>query len=140
VTLKTERASITINSIESIGAQVIRSIDGHYLYGKRIPKSDYPKDSPYYYNLAVNDDGDFLIFNYPVEGTRPVFQTYARDGQIKLEVVLDPGDFELLLTPAAAGIVFFRGDLYALAEEKSAAEIRLRFLKFLLKLKIQTDE
>ena len=124
ITLKTERSFFEIHTIESIGSQAMKTENiggrGGYTYGKRIPKSDYPKDSPYYYNLAVNDDGDVLVFSFPPEGTRPVFQSYSSDGQLKLDVDLDPGDFEILLTPAAAGFVFYRGDLYALAEAKTA--------------------
>jgi hypothetical protein len=144
ISLKTERAYFEISTIESIGSQArrIENIGGHsyFSYKKRVPKSDYPKDSPYYYNLAVNDEGEILVFSFPSEGTRPVFQSYSPDGRLKLDVVLDPGDFELLLTPAAAGISFFRGDLYALAEPKAAAGIRLRFMKCFLKLGSQTDK
>jgi len=143
ISLKTERSFFEINTIESIGSQAIRTenIGGRgYAFAKRVPKSDYPKDSPYYYNLAVNDDGDVLVFSFPPEGTRPVFQSYSSDGQLKLDVVLDPGDFEILLTPAAAGIVFYRGDLYVLAEAKAAAGIPLRFMKCFLKLGSQADK
>lgn len=120
-------------TIEDIGRS-------HTIYSPRLPKSDYPKDSPYYYNLAVNDDGDVLVFSFPPEGTRPVFQSYSSDGQLKLDVDLDPGDFEILLTPAAAGIVFYRGDLYALAEAKAPAGIPLRFMKCFLKLGSQAEK
>jgi hypothetical protein len=95
---------------------------------------DFSQNNPYYYNLIINDEGKMLVFYFPAEGDKPVYQTYSLDGNLAQEVVLDPGELELLLTPAAEGIVFFKGDMYALAENKDAKGIRLRFVKCLLKL------
>jgi hypothetical protein len=112
---------------------VITNVDGKTKTTIGVP-FDFPPSNSYYYNLILNDEGKLLVFYFPAEGDNPVYQTYSLDGDLTQEVVLDPGELELLLTPAAEGIVFYKGDLYALAEKKDASGIRLRFVKCFLKL------
>ncbi len=119
--------------LNSPGHKTITDNEGKTYAAVGFP-SDLLQNNPYYYNLIINDEGRLLVFYFPAEGDRPVYQTYSLDGNLAQEVILDPGELELLLTPAAEGIVFYKGDLYALAEKKEAAGIRLRFVKCLLKL------
>jgi hypothetical protein len=142
IMLKTERAAFEKRIIDSdasrnkaIEESVKRAFPsrgfGVYVMSRYL---EFSQANPYYYNLIVNDEGKMLVFYFPAEGENPVYQTYSLDGNLTQEVVLDPGELELLLTPAAEGIVFYRGDLYALAEKKDAKGVRLRFAKCLLKL------
>jgi hypothetical protein len=140
IMLKTERASFEKGIIDSDASRhkIAEEIAERQFPSRKIHFiSQYPEflqDKPYYYNLIINDEGKMLVFYFPAEGDKPVYQTYSLDGNLTQEVVLDPGELELLLTPAAEGIVFYKGDLYALAEKNSAAGIRLRFVKCFLKL------
>lgn len=140
IMLKTERAAIEKRIIDSYASRIkaIEDIGKHQFPSKGVyvtPRfPEFLQDNPYYYNLIINDEGKMLVFYFPAEGEKPVYQTYSLDGDLTQEVVLDPGELELLLTPAAEGIVFYKGDLYALAEKKDASGIRLRFVKCFLKL------
>jgi hypothetical protein len=140
IMLKTERASFEKRVIDSYASRnkTVEDIGKRQFPYKGVYfSSRYPEflqDNPYYYNLIINDEGKMLVFYFPAEGDKPVYQTYSLDGNLSQEVVLDPGELELLLTPAAEGIVFYKGDLYALAEKKDASGIRLRFVKCFLKL------
>lgn len=140
IMLKTERAVFEKRSIESYASRIktMEDIGKHQFPSKgvyvtaRFP--EFLQDNPYYYNLILNDEGKMLVFYFPAEGDKPVYQTYSLDGILAQEVVLDPGELELLLTPAAQGIAFYKGDLYGLAEKKDAKGIRLRLVKCLQKL------
>ena len=148
IMLKTERAVIEKRIIDSgvalakpivdlgierfiSGYLAKHSSDGSVVYS---PLYDFPQGNPYYYNLAIDDAGKMIIFYFPIEGEKPVFQTYSLAGDLSEEVILDPGEYELLLTPAASGIVFSKGYLFALAEKKNVQGIRLRLVKCQMKL------
>lgn len=117
----------------SLNYKTVTNNDGKTYKAVLVP-SGFSQNHPYYYNLIINDEGKILVFYFPAEGDKPVYQTYTLDGDLAQEVVLDPGELEFLLTPAAQGIAFYKGDLYGLAEKTDAKGIRLRFVKCLLRL------
>jgi hypothetical protein len=91
--------------------------------------------APYYYSLNVERNDAIRVFLFPREGENPVFQVYSDSGELRGEVVVDPGELRLVFSPAAQGPVFDGEWLYALVEEKDGKGVPLRLKKFRLAAK-----
>jgi hypothetical protein len=102
------------------------STDSHAFFSPRFQI----QNSPYFYNLYIDQNGNLLVFYFPTEGKNPVFQVYSPAGEYIREVVVETGDYNIPFSPSGAGAVFADGYLYAMAEKKDAKEPSLQLMKF----------
>jgi hypothetical protein len=73
-----------------------------------------PEYRPYFYDLMVDPEGNILVFIYTEENGTHTFQVYSSGGIFICESVIDPGDFQIKISPNTRNLVFFKGYLYAL--------------------------
>lgn len=95
----------------------------------------FPKNTPYYYNLLVDSDGNLLVFRFIDEDVDHKFRVYSFDsnGKSLAESTLDVTGYKLSLNYRFDELFFFNGFAYGLLHPKSDKMQPLQLVKFKVK-------
>ena len=86
-----------------------------------IYKDDFfPKNTPFFYNMLVDSDGNLLVFRFVDEDVDHKFRVYSFDSNGKniAEATLEVPNYKLSLNNRFEDIVFFKGKVIGLLQPK----------------------
>ncbi|MGE0076914.1 MAG: hypothetical protein AB7S48_03550 [Bacteroidales bacterium] len=97
----------------------------------------FPKNTPFYYNILVDNEGNILVFRFVEEDVDHKLRVYSFDnnGKALAEATLDVSGYKLSLNYRFEELCFHNGVVYGLLHPKSDKMQPLQLVKFKVKSK-----